>query len=683
MLVTFDTTRADHLDLYGGPTPTPNLRALAEDGLIFEQAFTSVPITLPSHSTLMTGKAPMAHGVRDNGLFTLGERQTTLAEILSSAGYATAAAVGSFPLTSKFGIHQGFDLFDDHLTAPLEDVFGDRVLEKKRLFFDERPAGRVNEALLPWLDEHAQSPFFLWAHYFDPHHPHTPPAPYDQIYAHDLYAGEIAYADEALGALVDALKRHGVYDRTIIVVTADHGEGRGEHNESTHSLLAYNSTLHVPLIVKPAAEEMELGVGRRFAARVGLVDVLPTVLDWLGLDIPEDLQGRSLVPPLGSDVEAPRDRVLYAETLSPRIGHEWGELRALFVEDLKYIHGPRPELFDLAADPRELNNLVASRPKEAEEMKRKLEIYLERNAVSDLDSSVAIDEETAQRLMALGYVQASGLKVGAISEVLRDDGDAPQDRAVTIGIYSQAKQFLYAGQWLNSRENLERLLRLDPDNSHYMDLLALAEARLGRTDRALEILESIPHDAKVPTRAKVLESMGNLRLSKGERQAALERYRDAEALGRSSSGQWRIAELYRETGDIALSERHLRAALEEDASFAPAHISLAITQASRGDVAAARESFIQALEAHPYSPRGHYNYAVFLLNQEEAEVAIEHVSRAVNLSPDYHQARYALLEMLVHQGREDEAIEEYLELANRAPRSAFTEQAAELLGINL
>ena len=684
VIVTFDTTRADHLGVYGGPAPTPHVRALAEGGMLFEHAYSPVPITLPAHSSLMTGRVPFAHGVRDNGLFALGDEQTTLAERLADAGYATGAAIGAFPLTAQFGIDQGFAFFDDHLTAPFEDLFGDRVVPKTKLFFDERPAGQVNAALLPWLDDHAEEPFFLWAHYFDPHHPLTPPAPYDQRHAHDLYAGEIAYADEALGELVDALVRHGVYDETIIVVTADHGEGRGEHNETTHSLLAYNTTLHVPLVIKPAAGMTRPTVtGQRFAPRVGLIDVMPTLLDWLGLAPQAEIQGRSLAPYLEPEATTMRDRTLYAETLSPRITKGWGELRALFAADWKYIHGPRPELFDLEADPREIGDLVSVQPEQADRMRRQLERYLEEHAVQGLDSSIALDEESARRLMALGYVQPSGVAIGAITETLSEAGDPPQDRASTIAMYSEAKQQLFDGRWLDAQENLERLLRLDPDNHHYMDLLALVASRLGNPDRALEILRTIPHDALVPTRDKVLEAIGGILLAQGDLHGALERYRDAQAIARTAPGQMRVAEIYRDLGDATLSERHLEQALEADATFAPARFALAVTLASRGDAVTARQHFERGLEDHPFSPRGHYNFAVFLHAQADSEAALIHVRRAIALAPSYHQAGYALVEMLLAAGREDEALDAYLTLAARAPSSEFTERAAALLGLDL
>ncbi|MEM6703563.1 MAG: sulfatase-like hydrolase/transferase [Acidobacteriota bacterium] len=679
LLVTFDTTRADHLSAYGGPAATPNLEALARDGILFEQAFSPVPITLPAHSSLLTGKVPFTHGVRDNGLFRLSDEQQTLADVLGDSGYATGAAVGAFPLIAKFGTAQGFGFFDDELTESLEDFWGERILPRKKLFFDERPAGLVNDALIPWIEDNVDRPFFAWAHYFDPHLPHTPPAPFDERYAHDLYAGEIAYADESLGALVRTLQEAGVYDDTIIVVTADHGESRGEHNEATHSLLAYNSTLRVPLIIKPAAG---FGTGgARLEERVGLVDVLPTLLDWIGIDTPEGVQGRSLARAVEGS-ESPQ-RALYAETLSPRLSHGWGELRALFLGDLKYIHGPRPELYDLSRDPRELADLSADRPEEAAEMRSNLAAYLEREAVAGIDASVALDPDTARRLASLGYVVGAGLRAAPIDEVLRDDGDAPQDRAITIGTYSSAKQFMFEARWLEAREQLERLLRLDPDNGHYIDLLATVESRLGRSDRALELLTSLPHDAVLPPRQTVLESIARLLLGRGDRRGAAEALRDAQTIERTAQGQYSLARIYEDLGETDLQRRFLERSLELDPDFVPTLLASAIRDALDDDRRSARRRFERALELHPFFARSHFNFGVFLLGDMDLEGAIQRFSRAVELDPNYHQARGALVASLIEGDQEDDALEQYLELARRAPAHPQTQLAAQLLEIDL
>ncbi len=295
VIVTFDTTRIDTIGCYGNQeASTPNLDALAERGVRFQNAFSSVPITLPAHTTLMTGLYPLKHGVRDNGIFKVREDVTTLAEILRDRGYRTGAAIGSFPLGKQFHLDQGFEFYDDGVTGEYEDFRGRRVLPRTGIFFDERDASAVNQAAFPWLEEYSGGPFFLWLHYFDPHQPLKPPAPYDQLFMADPYLGEVAFADEAFGAVINRLEALGVADRTIVVMASDHGEGRGEHGEETHSLLAYNSTLHVPLIISvPGGRK-----GLTISERVGLVDVVPTVLDLLAIERPGIFQGRSLVPEL-------------------------------------------------------------------------------------------------------------------------------------------------------------------------------------------------------------------------------------------------------------------------------------------------------------------------------------------------------------------------------------------------
>ncbi len=680
LVVTFDTTRADHLGCYGHDgVRTPVLDALAAAGVLFEQAVAPVPITLPSHSSLMTGKVPFAHGVRDNGLFALGDEQTTLAEILKAGGYRTAAAVGAFPLTARFGIGQGFELFDDHLTSRYEDLYGERAFPKDRFFFDERKAARVNDAVLPWLEEHHREPFFLWLHYFDPHFPHEPPTPYDQLYAHDPYLGEIAYADESLGTLLAELERLGAYDRTLIVFTSDHGEGRGEHDESTHSMLLYESTLHVPLIVKAPGGLS----GTRVAERAGTVDVLPTVLDLLGLPIPGDLQGESLRRHLeagGATSRSPRPRAYYAETLSPRLIRGWGELRALFAGDEKYVHGPRPELYDLSDDPRELTDLSAERPRDAAGLRGQLERYLAEHAVAGLDSSVAVDPETARRLAALGYLQGSGERVGPIDEVLRDDGDPPQDHAGTITLYSRAKNMLFQDRPLEAHEALRGLLLTDPDNPHYLELLASAELKLGRADRALAILEQLERSTSgYPPPEEILRMAAGILIARGEIDLAYEKYRQAEALAATATGAFRLARIHGQRGEAHDEQRFLEKALELDPAFVPARLDLAVRHAVAGELEDAEAHFARALDDHPYFARGCYNYGTFLVQTERRRQAVAYFRRAAELEPSYLQAHYALVEMLLGLGEADAAFEHFEILDRLAPASREARLAADLL----
>ncbi len=639
LLVTFDTTRADHLPAYGfAGVATPTLDALAAEAVLFERAYSSTPMTLPAHTTILTGRFPPGHGVRDNGLFTVAPEVTTLAEILRSAGYRTAAAVGAFPLVGKFGLDQGFELFDDRLDRVHEDFRGVRQRPRGGLFFEERQAQRVNEAIYPWLEAHREEPFFLWVHYFDPHQPLAPPRPYDQLYGNDLYLGEIAYADEALGTLFAALRRDGVWDRTVVVFTADHGEGRGEHHELTHSYLLYDSTLHVPLIIRAPGE----GGARRVASPVRHVDILPTVLELLGRAAPADIDGVSLVPHLqGEPVR--RSPPHYAETLSPRLAHGWGELRAIIDGDWKYIHGPRPELFDLAADPREVTDRSDAEPARAASLRDTLTSVLATIAAAAPQAPQAPDVETRRRLEALGYL-GSGMAANLeIREELSTEGVAPQDRVHRVSTVSRIKELMSSGQARNARPLIAELMAEDPSSPYYLELAARTEALLGNFDEAVELL----HRERELTsdRAELAETLTHIAAElfrAGRDREALDLVREALEFAPTGDGFFLESLLAERLGDSGASRLALERAVAATPHHGPALVSLAIDRAREGATTEAAATFAAAVHGNPYYPKAHFNRGAFLFGQREFEEAAACFRRAAELDPDYAEAWEAL-----------------------------------------
>ena len=681
LVITLDTTRADYLGCYGRETArTPNLDRLAGQGCLFETCFTAVPLTTPSHSTIFTGTYPLVHGVRDNGLFVLPEEATTLAEILRARGYATGAAVGSFPVTQQFGLAQGFDYFNDHITVTDEDFRGRRKVPSQGVFFDERPAAWVNDAIMPWLDDHAQRPFFAWIHYWDAHQPHHPPAPFDQIFNHDLYQGEIAYVDQSLGAILKELEQAGVDDRTVIVVVGDHGEGLGEHLEDTHSMLAYNATLHVPLIVRVPG----LNPGVRIRQTVGTVDIVPTVLDLLGLDIPAAAQGRSLAPMIrrGEGASGPKTQPqYYAETLSPRLSHGWGELRALFDGRFKYIHGPRIELFDLEADPKELHNLASEQPQERERMKSELVSFLKLNSSeSSVRAAQAPDQETMERLAALGYVSAGGESPASVREELRSDGVAPQDRIADNSLVSTAKQQLSDGNFLAAKESALRLVALDPDNPHYQGLLAIAYLGLGLDTEATRIAEQaqLITAQNEPAYIQVAAHLFN----SGSRQRGLELAERIVHDHATATGAFILAEMYAALSNQTAYFENLEKALDIDPTFSRARLSLAILVASQGQTERAEQEFSSLVREWPLTARFRLNYGVFLAQSGRLHEALPQLERATQLSPTYWQAQLALL--AVHVDLEDEKqAQTIVDLITRRCRDPQVNQRAKELAAML
>jgi choline-sulfatase len=389
VLITLDTTRADRLTPYGFMDAKMSaFERLAREGVVFDQATTVAPLTLPAHASIMTGLWPPAHSVRDNASPPLAETSVTLAEVLHAQGFRTAAFVGSNVLHGDRGLSQGFE----HYGGPGHDARPEHGAP-------QRPAAEVVTEATQWLRGVNGSRFFAWLHLYDPHRPYEPPEPYATMYASDPYVGEIAYVDAQIGALLDTLEQHGVLDRTVVVVAGDHGEALGEHGERDHGVFIYESVLRVPLIIR--APSLPPG---RVGAVVRLIDVMPTALALVGM------------PPVrsdGTDLAAlmqghQQELEAYSESLYPqRFG--WSPLRALRDGRFKLIDAPRPELYDLQRDPFEEHNIYDQRPTVAAAMHRRLAAFSGSDwpAGQSGGNGQAVSSEVKDRLAALGYVTAS------------------------------------------------------------------------------------------------------------------------------------------------------------------------------------------------------------------------------------------------------------------------------------
>ena len=395
LFVTFDTTRADHLGCYGYATAqTPTIDRLAATGAIFDHAVAPVSATLPSHCTMMTGLEAPNHGVRTNGHFNLRKDKTTLAEVLRDYGYATAAFVATYVLNHRFGMSQGFDTYDDERRSD-EPESDDRLLPRR--------ADYQTDVAIKWLTRHLDSrsrqPFFMWVHYFDPHLPHDPPGEYGKRFADKPYDGEIAYADHHLRRLLDFLETNQLLDSTLIVLTADHGEGLFEHLEKDHSRLIYDTTMHVPLIIN--CPQLHDDPCRIDDITVGLIDIMPTVLSLLGIDAGLTMDGFNLLT-----AKVDPHRVIYIETIAGLLYHGWASLHGLRSIDKKFIKAPLPEFYDLKADPGELRNLLETNGHVADELAAKLEEIMSAwppvEAVAR--TTDRLNKRVAKNLAALGYV---------------------------------------------------------------------------------------------------------------------------------------------------------------------------------------------------------------------------------------------------------------------------------------
>ncbi|MBV9625047.1 MAG: sulfatase-like hydrolase/transferase [Acidobacteria bacterium] len=471
-LVTIDTLRADHVHCYGyTKIKTPALDQLAENGISFAQAFTPSPITNSSHATILTGLLPSSHRVTDFAI-PLAATHATWAELLKPRGYRTAAFIGAVILDSRSlapGLDRGFDYYDN---------FPEHAQTRARWGRIERRGMDVVRRAETWLSAHPANPHFLWVHLYDPHDPYEPPPPYSETYKDRLYDGEIAYADSALANFLAYLKRRGWYKDALIIVVGDHGEGLGEHGEDTHGIFLYDSTTHVPLIIKLAAN---VNSGQVMKSQVRTTDILPTVLDVLGVRVPSGLDGESLVPYFGGTQKS--DQVVFGETDYPlRFG--WAPLRSLRTPEFKFIEAPRPELYNLKRDPAESENDYAPWDQTVQKLRAML---ADRRAKAPTAgaSPAAVPDNTINELKALGYLGRAD--VGSSTNVpepsLLPD---PKDKIREANLLHKAMMASESDRTAEARAALEQVLEVDPKSPTALRQLGELELNTGDFARAAE-----------------------------------------------------------------------------------------------------------------------------------------------------------------------------------------------------
>jgi len=484
VVLTLDTVRADALGVYGQKLPTtPNIDAMAADGIVFRQAVTSAPSTFPSHSTLFTGKQPYVHGVRANAGYVLSEENVTLAEVLRAEGYRTGAEIAAPVLARSRHLDQGFEAYHDPVT--METGLERMDAGTADLRQNNRDAEDITEAGIEFIRAHRDSPFFLWLHYFDAHQTHDPPPEFRSRVAGSQYLAEVARIDHQLGRLIDEIEKLGLRSRTLVVVTADHGEGSGQHGEATHSFFVYDSTIRVPLIFW--GPDL-IPRGRQVDALVRLVDVMPTLLGLLKLEVPGGSQGVSLEPLL-ADPEGDLDLVAYGESVEPTTSFGSSVLRYVRQGRWKYIHKVDLELYDVEADPRELDNLAAEHPEIVERLQGLLEAMIREAPAKPGDAEVQMDEATLIQLQALGYVG------GAAAEGLEDEVAALEVRGPdpATRVEDVRKLAMAYGQLLSEHaDNAERLFREvvenNPGSPSPLDGLIKAVQAQGKDDESIVLL---------------------------------------------------------------------------------------------------------------------------------------------------------------------------------------------------
>ena len=464
ILISVDTLRADHLPIYGyRHVDTPGIDALARDGVVFEKAWTHSPLTLPAHTSILSGRLPFEHGVRDNIGFVVSPQLPLLPSLLKPAGYSSAGVVSAYVLRSETGIGHGFDLFDSRMPPASPEMSFGQV---------QRDGAESVKIAADWVARQASSRYFLFLHLYEPHKPYTPPARYSRYAPYD---GEIAYADELVGRLIELLKARGEYDRALIVFLSDHGEGLGDHGEDEHGIFLYTETTHVPLVMKlPGSRD----AGRRVGVPVQHIDLVPTILDLAGAPALPGLRGRSLRPLLTSTQPIPEVGI-YAESLYPRYHFGWSELYALTDSRYRFVKAPRRELYDLATDAGERANLIDQRGSTVAGMQAALDQLISGRSVTMPGS---ISREDLERLQALGYVGSqSSVPAQVAGDVLPD----PKDKVETLETYRRAVGLAGERRYAEAIPLLRKVVSENPGMGDVWLQLAMLQVRAGQMPQAL------------------------------------------------------------------------------------------------------------------------------------------------------------------------------------------------------
>jgi len=687
VMFTLDTTRADRIGCYGGDlVETPTIDDLARTGILFKKTVAEVPLTLPSHSSIFTGTYPFFHGVRDNGGFYLGTDKTTLAEVLQGAGWTTSAFVAAFVLDSRWGLSQGFDTYYDNFDfAKYKKISLDSV---------RRGGGEVIGAFREWLEKNQGTKFFSWIHLYDAHAPYDPPEPFKSRYGNrpwGLYDASIAYIDSLIGEVREDLRNKGLLEKTVIIIAADHGESLGEHEETAHGFFIYDATVSVPLIVHVPSARLQ---GRVVESQVENIDIMPSLLQILGLPVPRDVQGTSFIPlVLG---RAPKARRLaYSESYFPRYHYGWSELKSVSSLEYRYVRAPIPEVYDLVRDPGERKNIFYDKRDIAEAFEKKLKDMEDRLAGKGVDplAPQELDDDTREKLQALGYVggftSPSKLKGAGplpdpkdrillynrikLAEAASADKKLDEAKALIDGVIAEdprvmealqvrARLFLELGQPEDAIRDCRTALEIDPNYDAAVLTLAQAYRKIKKWDEAIagyeRIIQLDPRDATPHV------NLGEIYLDRKEFDRAIDHLHKALALDPIESAMIHnlLGAAYLEKKMLDPAEKELLLSLEKRSRIPDAHYNLGLLAEERRDLRKAVEEYRKEIEIHPAAFPAHFNLALVYGKMGSLELEVAELKEAIADNPDFAKAYLFLAKAYLDRS---EKLEEAVELARK------------------
>ncbi len=636
ILITMDTTRADRMGFLGSDRKlTPSLDGLARDAVVFTRAYSQAPLTAPSHATILTGTFPQFHQVNNFGV-PLANDLPYAPAILKARGYHTAAFVGAIALDPKAGLAPGFDRGFDTYDAG----FGQPPRGADRYHSIERRGGEVVSHAMAWLTRHPRGPFFLWVHLYDPHDPYDAPEPYKTKYAAAPYDGEIAYTDSALGKLLSYLRAHGLYSGACIAMMADHGEALGDHGEATHGFFLYDETIHVPLMVKlpGTVAAAKRSSGKRIETRVGLVDVLPTILQSVGIDVPLDVQGESLLvlmkpATVDSAATPPPDRQAYAETDYGRESYGWSSLRALRTGKYLYVKAPRQELYDESTDARAEHDLSAAATAVTGTLAAQLDQFRQKTSNNKEASKAAMDPEAREKLAALGYVASGNADAKAGADRPAVD---PKDKIEIANLIHQANMLRESGHLAEAVPLLRQLIVKEPG----MESLY---AKLGQSLMLMqEYAQAVPVMRKLvelnPNSADAHFQLGGALVAAQDFAAAVPELEAAIAkVPRWDRARLVLANAYGHTNRMPDAIKQYEQILEKSPDDYFANLLLGRALMSSGDATGAVPRLKKAAAAQPKTPEPHVALSKAYLKMGRFDDAAQEQFEAQQLSSDHSQ----------------------------------------------
>ncbi len=641
LLISMDTTRADHLSCYGfDKKTTPAIDAFADEAVLFKNAFSTNPITMPAHSSMLTGTIPPYHGVHTNYNYVLGQSNVTLAEILKENGFKTSAIVSTFVLDSQFGLDQGFDTYNDTFETTLNTMG-----------INERGGGEASRIAMEWMEKNSDDSFFLFLHYYDPHKEYAPPEPFSSEFSTDLYSGEIAYTDYSISKVIKHLKTLKIYDSTLIIITGDHGEMLGEHKEKTHGYYIYRSAINVPLIIRIPGQEKP----KKVDDVVSLIDITPTVCSLLGIPPLPQHKGMDLSPYLLKDNFLNPGRNVFSESMTPS---EFGanSLLGVTTQKLKYLETTKPELYDLEKDPREIDNIVQKEPDNAKHMEIVLKQIIEDQLRQDTsDSKADLDEESIKRLESLGYI------AGSSAEDLFEFDRKKEDAKDIFPFYrecSAVNSFIISKDYDKAKAASMELLKNWPDKFKTHNTVGQIAVRQRDYETAAKhYLKSIELN---PDQHRERSTLANILIElKRDDEAVIQLKESIKLSPETSRNHYMMGKIMEQQGKKDEALKWLKKALRINQNYGECYLVMGKIADSKAESEKAFKYLKKAIELKPKLVQAHINLGTLYRKQNRFNDAIKHYFKALKINPFYSNIYANIGETLSSKGCFKKAIAYY------------------------